>query len=252
MLDYRAWIAAGLILVSAGGAYLFWLHRTRAMYAARSLTGPARRPDTPNQPLTDTLHIEGCEKNYIVKHGEVVEPRAVPGSPLDRFRNVYGKETKREDRGILNWDEYAFTLKNGYFGPDNPGNFVGISVNGGHVVQTLDGIELGIDSFGTIFRKLRDQNIAVHERIDGGEGNWTLTVSFYSACGPKFRSEYSRTLPRSPDLDNLIQPKTKQPKGVDPEMWRSDIFLNKVAFDYALVPSDGQDDSTSGNPSEHQ
>jgi hypothetical protein len=249
MLDYRAWIAACLILVSASGAYLFWLHRTRALYTARSLTAPRQPSASGSQPVTDTLHVEGCEKNFIVKRGELVEPRVVPDAPLDQFRSVYGKEMKRESKDFLSWDQYAFTLTRGYYGAESLGNSVDISVNQGHVVQTLDGVELGIDSFGTILRKMRDQNIAVHQRIDRPEGNWTLFVSFYSACGHKYRSEYSRTIPGSAEIDKMILPPANDPAGSGAP-WRSDVFMNKVVFDYDLVASNGRDDSGNGTPAE--
>lgn len=247
MLDYRAWMIAGAILLTAAGAYVIWITRPRAVLPSRSLSASGHNP---NQPITSSLHVEGCNEDFIVKPGELVEPRVVPGASLDQFRSVYGKESKREDKGIRTWDQEAFSLANGDFGAEKPGNFVQLSLNRGHVVETLDGVELGIDSFGTIFRKMRDKKVEVHERIDGGEGNWTLIVSFYSACGHKFRSEYSRMLPGSPDLDKFILPQAATVKG-QTMPWRSDVFMNKVVYDYTLVPSNGTDESIAGSPSEH-
>jgi hypothetical protein len=253
MLDRRAWIVTCLIVLLAAGAYLLWLTRARAVQNSRSLSA-APPPANGAQGKTKSLHVEGCKDDFIVEPGELVEPRVVPGASLEQFRTVYGpeskKEAKRKEPRVLAWTGFAYSLTEGNFGVDNPQNFVQVQLNQGHVVETLDGIELGLDSFGTIFRKMRDRKIEVHERIDGAEGNWTLIVSLYSSCGRKFRSEYSRTLPGSPELDRLIEPRT----GADGRMglFRSDAFMNKVVSDYTMVPSEGHDESDEGQPSEHE
>jgi len=252
MLDFRAWIIAGVIILSAAGAYVVWVTRPRAVINARSLTA-SQHPSNSQSPTTKSLHVDGCNEDFITKPGELVEPRVVPGASIEQFRTTYGKETKH-DKDSAEWDQYAFSLTTGNSGPDNAANFVSLSVNQGHVVETLDGIELGIDSFGAIFRKMRDKKVEIHERIDGGEGNWTLIVSIYSACGHKFRSEYSRTIPASPSIDKMIIPHQTNPDGsVKPTSgaFRSDVFMNKVVANYSLVPSNGHDDSPTGSPSEH-
>jgi hypothetical protein len=257
MLDYRAWIIAGVIILSAAGAYVIWVTRPRAVTNARSLTAGGHPANSPTTPVTKSLHVDGCNEDFIVQPGELVEPRVVPGGPLEQFRTIYGQETKH-GKDSATWDENAFSLtasnSDGNSGPDNGANFVNLSVNQGHVVETLDGIELGIDSFGAIFRKMRDKKVEIHERMDGGEGNWTLIVSIYSACGHKFRSEYSRTLPGSTELEDLIIPHQTNPDGtVTPTSgpFRSDVFMNRVVTNYSLVPSQGHDDSPTGLPSEH-
>jgi hypothetical protein len=252
MLDYRAWIVASLIALSAAGAYVIWLERPRAGYNARSLTAANHPAGAQN--ITQTLHVEGCEKGFIVKTGELVEPRAVPGAPIDQFRNIYGKETKRNKSGILTWELDPYSLTEGSartdkLGNEEPGNFVGVSVNSGHVVETLDGIDLGIDSFATIYRKMRDRRIEVHERIDSSGDSRTFTVSFYSYCGHKFRSEYSRTLPASAELDNPPVPTATSPQ--NDVLSRAKAFMNKVVYDYSLVPSNGRDESVDASPSQH-
>jgi hypothetical protein len=250
MLDFRAWIIAGVIILAAVGAYVIWVTRPHAVMNARSLTSAA-------QPVTKTLHVDGCNEDFIIQPGELVEPRVVPGAPIEQFRTIYGTETKH-DKDSATWDQYAFSLtaskSKSNSEPDNGANFVNLSVNQGHVVETLDGVELGIDSFGAIFRKMRDKKVEIHERIDSSEGNWTVIVSIYSACGHKYRSEYSRTLPGSPDIDKLILPHQTNPDGtVKPTTgpFLSDIFMNKVVSNYSLVPSQGHDDSPTGLPSEH-
>jgi hypothetical protein len=245
MLDRRAWIVSCLIVLLSAGAYVIWITRPRASYTARSLTAPPTSKIT-----TRTLHVDGCDKNFIVKIGELVEPRIVPGASLDQFRNIYGKETRREDRQNATWRRDAFSLTDGYYGPESLGNEVNISVNQGHVVQTLDDVELGLDSVGTLFRKMRDRKVEAHERIDSSDGKWRLTVSFFSACGRKYRSEYSVRLPGSPQTDNSILPLANGPQNGGRPL-RSGAFMNKVIYDYSLVPSGGKDEPAAGNPAEH-
>jgi hypothetical protein len=255
MLDYRAWIIAGLILLSAAGAYVIWLTRPRAVAQTRSLSAAGHPSSAASK--TSTLHVEGCNEDFIVKPGELVEPRAVPGASLDQFRNIYGTETKHDKTGILTWDRDPYSLTEGPSGSQEHENFVQLSLNQGHVIETLDGVDLGIDSFGAIFRQMRDRKVEAHESIEHSDNNWTLRVSMYSACGHKFRSEYSRTIPGSPEVDRLIAPRTTTPDGhalpvtVPPGLWRSDIFMNKVIFQYALTPSNGHDAPMEGSPSEH-
>ena len=250
MLDFRAWIVSGLILLSAASAYLLWIYRPKATYNARSLSVGGHPADSASKPATKSLHVEGCSEDFIVNPGEIVEPTVVPGASEEQFVRAYGKETKRDTQGILAWDKYEYTLTDGYFGAGNPGNFVRISLNSGHVLETLDGIELGIDSLGTIFRKMRDKKVEVHERIRRDGGHWILTVSMYSSCGRKFRSEYFRGIPSDPETDSLINRRVAGPDGKAGPL-RSDIFMNKVVYDYNLETSEGKDDSTEGEPSEH-
>ena len=250
MLDRRAWIVSSILVLLAVGAYVLWITRPRAKYEARSLSAAQRPPNQNPNIGTRTLHVEGCNKDFIVKIGELVEPRAVPGAPLERFREIYGEETKRPDRRSFTWSPNAFSLTENDYGPESLGNHVVLSVNQGHVVQTLDDIELGLDSMGTVFRKMRDRKIEVHERIEGAEGNWMLTVSFFSACSRKYRSEYSVILPGTPQIENSImtQDKNTQQAG---KSWNSDVFMNKIIYSYSLVPSGGKDESSEGTPSQH-
>lgn len=250
MLDRRAWIISSLIVIVAVGAYVIWITRPRAKYEARSLSAAQRPPNKNPNIGTRTLHVEGCDKDFVVKIGELVEPRAVPGTPLERFRSIYGKETKHPNRQGYTWDPNAFSLTESNYGPESLGNNISISVNQGHVVQTLDDIELGLDSMGTLFRKMRDRKVEVHERIEGAEGNWMLTVSLFSACGRRYRSEYSVVLPGTPQIEHSIMAQGKYPQKVD-KLWNSDVFMNKVVYQYTLTPSNGQDETMEGSPSEH-
>jgi hypothetical protein len=250
MLDLRAWIIAGLILLSLAGAYVIWITRPRAVYTARSLSAPGRHPNSPSQPATKSLHVEGCKEDFIVSPGELVEPTVVPGAPLEQFRTTYGTETKRQSPGVWQWKQDEFLLTAGDYGPQNAADFVQISMNSQHIVETLDGIELGLDSFGTIFRKMQDKKVEIHERIAHGDNNWTFIVTMYSACGHKFRSEYTRTIPSDPETDRKIANLAPAANG-QPSPWRSDVFMNKVVYDYSMKPSSGTNNSNEGSPSEH-
>ncbi len=257
MLSLRVWIITALIVLATVGAYVVWATRARVNYTSRSLSAAPTPTHTAAKLATHPLHIAGCNDDFIVKVGELVEPRVVPGAPLEDFRRVYGKETYRDKLGLATWDPDPFTLTEGSLSPDKSKSFVALSVNQGHVVETLDGIELGIDSLGTVFRKMRDRGVETHERILRNDGNWTLVISFYSTCARKYRSEYSRTLLATPEIDKLITPRPQNSTNPDgtptqgPQPWRSDVFMNKVVTQYTLLPSNGHDDSIEGSPSDH-
>jgi hypothetical protein len=250
MLDFRAWIIAGLVLLSAAGAYVIWITRPRAGYAARSLSAARPPSNLASQPVTKSLHVEGCKDDFLVNPGELVEPRVVPGSTLDQFRNIYGKESDKEGPSIFVWSGEAYDLRMIRANAEEPEDSVQISLNGRHVLETIDGIELGLDSFGTIFRKMRDRKVEAQEHIRRSGDHWILTVSIHSSCGGKFRSEYFRSIPASPETDSLIN---RRSIGTDgrPGQLRSDVFMNKVVYDYIMETSDGKDGSNTGEFSEH-
>ena len=166
MLDWRALLIAALLVASAIGAYVAWSVRTRSLYAVRSLSAAPSRPAGSAQPLTHSLHVDGCEDDFIVKVGELVEPRLVPGASLEQARLIYGPETKRDKSGITTWERDPYTLTEGNFAV----GFVHIAVKQGHVVETLDGVDLGIDSFAAILRKMRDKKVEVDERARSRRG----------------------------------------------------------------------------------
>jgi hypothetical protein len=274
MLDRRAWIITGIILVVIAGAYVLWFTRPRAGYNARSLSASGHPANSPRQPATTNLHVEGCREDFLVKPGEIVEPKAAPGASLDQFLNLYGPETKpkplkhgeakQQVAGIHTWDLYEYTLTAGDFTAgdpqnSNPQNSVHFSLKPGHVLETLDDVELGIDSMGTVFRKMRDRMIEVHETIERTDGNWTLRISIPSACGRNFRSEYSRTLPSDPETDRQIEKEIASQNtasggkaGTSPALLRSDMFMNKVVSEYTLSVANGNYVPREGSPSEHE
>jgi hypothetical protein len=249
MLDYRAWIVACVILLSTAGAYLLWIYRPKATYNVRSLSAGGHPSDTASRPVTKSLHVEGCREDFIVSPGELVEPTVVPGASLDSFRGVYGKETKRDPQGALTWDKYEYSLTADGFGSSGPGSSLSVSLNSGHILESLDGVELGLDSMGTIFRKMRDKKVEVRERIRRDGDRWVLTLSLDSACGRGFRSEYFRSLPSDLDTDGKINRRVAGPDG-KPGPLRSDVFMNKVVYDYVMETS--KDDVGEGEPSEHE
>jgi hypothetical protein len=251
MLDYRAWIVACVLLLSAAGAYLVWIYRPKATYNARSLSSGAHPADSSSKPATKSLHVEGCKEDFLVSPGELVEPTVAPGASLDQFRSAYGKESREKELGVYTWTTEEYDLRMAHAGGANPDSVIQIALNGAHVVETLDGVELGLDSFGTIFRKMRDRKVEVHERIRRDADHWILTVSMDSSCGRQFRSEYFRSIPASPEIDNLINRRVAGTDG-KPGLLRSDVFMNKVTYDYILQTSDGKEDLSEGEPSEHE
>jgi hypothetical protein len=259
---YRAWIAAVVLLLAIAGGCLVWVHRTRAGYHARSLSASNRPPEA-QKDKTRTLHVDGCDKDFLVKIGELVEPRVIPGAPLAAFEQIYDTPSKRSKTGVTLWNLDPFLLSEGAGAGSTQQPFVSVSIYQGHVVQTLDDIELGIDSFASIFRKARDRNIEIHERIRHNTGpvpgfdgeSWTLTVSFDSSCSRRFRSEYSRTLAATPEIDGQINPPLSKSDGqsaMQQAPYRSNVFMNKLVSEYTMVLSNGQNDSHFGSPSEHE
>jgi len=254
MLDYRAWIAACVLLLSAAGAYLLWIYRPKATYNARSLSAGAHRPSQAQAqalPVTKSLHVDGCRQDFIVSPGELIEPTVVPGASLEQMLSVYGPEPKRDKNDALTWDKYEYSLTEGGFGAGNPGSFLRISLNSGHILESLDGVELGLDSMGTIFRKMRDKKVEVDERIRRDGDRWILTMSLDSACGRSYRSVYFRSLPSDPETDRLINRRVAGADG-KPGPLRSDIFMNKVVYDYVMETADSKDAALQGEPSEHE
>jgi hypothetical protein len=254
MVQTRAWIFVILILLSAAAGYILWLKLPHTAVANKELSVVGRRPTPAADAKKRTLHIDGCNADFSVAIGELVEPRVTPGSLKDQFRSVYGKETKHDKLGNLIWVQDPLSLTDNENSRDSSAKYVSVAVNQGHVVETLDGMELGIDTFTSIFRKMRDKKIDVQERIDHVDGYWVYTIALYSACSHKYRSEYTRTLPESPELDKqmtaLMAPQPANLAG-QPAPVLTNPFMNKVVYDYNLVISNGSDSPAPGKPSIH-
>jgi hypothetical protein len=254
MLDFRAWIIAGVLVAAAAGAYLIWLTRAHVQYTARSLSAAPHSANQtasqPAKPVTRSLHVDGCKEDFIVSPGEIVEPRVVPGATIDQFRAVYGPETKQPQPGVFDWHTEAFEMEAVEPMPNQTASLQ-MSLNSGHIVESLDGVELGLDSFATILHKMQDRKVEVHERIRHTQDHWILTLTMFSACGRNFRSEYIRSLPDDPETSRLINRRVTGGNGQQ-GLIRSDIFMNKVVYDYTMVPANGSDDDPgAGEPSEH-
>jgi hypothetical protein len=257
-LDPRAWIIAGATVVVIAVASVIWVNRPKAGYTGRSLSATPHSAES--QPVVKTLHVDGCHEDFLINPGESVEPRLAPGAPLEQFLTLYGPELAgkpllqygipRQPDGTHQWNLELFRLAV-LSKQQQPGenDRIQMSLNSGHVVESLDGVELGLDSFGTILRKMRDKKVEIHQRIRREESvdpdkpaHWVLTVSIYSACGKSFRSEYFRRIPSDPETDRQINPRVPALPGQFVPL-RSDVFMNKVVYDYILQDSNGSDDN---------
>jgi hypothetical protein len=273
-VDFRAWlpawIIAGAIVLLIAVAYVIWVNRPRAGYNTRSLSASHSNP-AKSAPVTKSLHVDGCHEDFIVNPGELVEPRLAPGAPIEQFRSIYGDELTGKDlryKGLPDqppsthqWNTDALQLavsEPGINASQQPAR-IQMSLNSGHIVESLDGIELGLDSFGTILRKMRDKKVEIHQRIrhvpnedPTKPDHWILTVSLYSSCGKAFRSEYFRSIATDEETDRQINRREPGTNG-QPGPLRSDVFMNKVAYDYILETSNGSDDDPSaGEPAERE
>jgi hypothetical protein len=126
------------------------------------------------------------------------------------------------------WVSYPFTLTEIPW--TEPA--VHLAVNTGHVVETLDGVELGIDSFATIRHKMRDKKVEIDEQVTGDGQHWTLTTTLSSACSRRFLSQYSRTLEATAEVNRAVAPVPGPDGKLGP--LRPDVFLNKVVYEYRL------------------
>lgn len=225
----RALLITFAILAAALGGYLYWLHRAHAYIHVRSLTAaPARREAAPK---TRILVVPGCERSFLVKVGELVEPEITPSATPETLAlatRLYGKPTRKSH--ALIWSQDAFTLA------EPAADRLMLTLETGHVVQTLDDIELGIDSFNAIRAKMRDRNLPVSDALVHGQHTWTYQLSIPSSCGASWSSTYSRTLPETPELDAEILPPANSP---DPAP-RAAAFFNKIATEYTLTRAKSQ------------
>ena len=219
------------LLVSLGlvaavlGAYLYWLHRTQAYLHLRSLSAPPVHHAA--EARTRVLRVSGCQRDFLVKVGELVEPQITPSSSpsdLAQAEKLYGAAQRFRHSPAMVWKQNAFTLT------EWPPNTLQLSLNTGHVVQTLDGIELGVDSFNAIRARMRDHNLPFTDELVHGHQSWTYRLTIPSSCGPAWRSIYARTLPETPELDAQIHPPAGSP---DPSP-RPAAFFNKLALEYTL------------------
>ena len=221
----RAVLLAFGLLAAALGAYLYWLHRTQAYLHLRSLTAPPVHHAS--EARTRVLHVPGCQRDFIVKVGELVEPQITPSSSpndLALAEKLYGAAHRIRHSPAMVWEQNAFTLT------EWPPETLQLALNTGHVVQTLDGIELGVDSFNAIRARMRDHNLPFKDELVHGNQSWTYRLTIPSSCGPAWRSIYERTLTETPELDAQIYP----PAGSTDHSPRPAAFLNRLALEYTL------------------
>ena len=225
----RALLITVAILAGALGGYLYWLHRAHAYIQVRSLTAPP--PRRAAAPSTRILFVPGCERSFLVKVGELVEPQITPSSTPETLAlatRLYGKPTRKSHSLI--WSQDAFTLA------EPAADRLLLTLETGHVVQTLDDIELGIDSFNAIRAKMRDRNLPVSDALVHGQHTWTYQLMIPSSCGSRWSSTYSRTLPETPDLDAQILPPANSPNPAP----RAAAFFNRIASEYTLTRAQSQ------------
>ncbi len=225
----RALLITVAILAGALGGYLYWLHRAHAYIHVRSLTAPPTRQAV--APRTRILLVPGCERSFLVKVGELVEPEITPSATpeaLATATRLYGRPTHKSHSLI--WSQNAFTLT------EPAADRLRLTLETGHVVQTLDDIELGIDSFNAIRAKMRDRNLPVSDALVHGPHTWTYQLTIPSSCGANWSSSYSRTLPETPDLDAQILPSANSPNPAP----RAAAFLNRIATEYTLTRAKSQ------------
>lgn len=221
----RALLITFAILATALGGYLYWLHRAHAYIHVRSLTAAPPHRQAPAK--TRILIVPGCERSFLVKVGELVEPQITPPAALAQANRLYGKPARKPH--ALIWEPDAFTLTEPLLGTSSASLHLALHI--GHVVQTLDDIELGIDSFNAIRAKMRDRNLPVTDKLVHGNHAWTYQLTIPSSCGAEWSSTYARTLPETPELDAQILPPANSP---DPSP-RPAAFFNKLAMDYTLA-----------------
>jgi len=248
MPDIRSVVIALVLLALAAGAWFLFITKPKATYSVKQDKAAHDAAASALLAGTTTLHVEGCTADFPIRPGERLEPRVLPGASRDQFRNIYGKETTLDKSGSLVWKLEPYTVTD--FESGKPNAAVTIQMAQGHVLRTLDGIDLGVDTFHSILRRNMGLWIEVHERIEKREDEWVLNLSFYSACGKKYRSVYSWTLPSSPETDRLIHLPTETPQTPKSPL-NSNTFYNKVVENYRLEFANGTDDTTLGTPSAH-
>ncbi len=229
-MDRKALIASVTVVACLLAAALVWQARIETNGASRSLTAAPPQPAQAARPETHPLHVDGCSQDFVVKVGELIEPRVTPGASLTQLRAIYGPEAKTRQAApnLATWTPRPYTLT-AWSGPSPA---IHIALNIGHVVETLDGIELGIDSFASIRHKMRDKKVEIDEQVTGDGQHWTLTTTLVSACNRHLVSQYSRTLDASDEVNRAVAP-LPGPDG-KPGPLRPDVFLNKVVYEYTL------------------
>ncbi len=226
----RALLISVALLAAALGGYLYWLHRARAYMHVRSLTAASARHAAIAR--TRILHVSGCERDFLVKVGELVEPEITPSLLPDTLQlatQLYGRPAQRRHPRALIWTRDAFTLTEIF--PRTSAPELQLDLHTGHVVQTLDGVELGVDSFNAIRARMRDHNLPVADSLTHEDHSWTYRLTIPSSCGGAWTSVYSRTLPETADLDALIFPPVSSPDHSP----RPAAFLNKLTTEYTLT-----------------
>jgi hypothetical protein len=189
------------------------------------------------------VHIEGCAGYVQPPYGEMLEPRVLPGAPIEEFRQTYGKESKHvEENKEWEWQTEAIDLHGWGDGQEEKARSIGLDVKPGHVIATPDGVELGKDTFASLLQKMKDRGVDVSERMEGADRTWILFASFRSVCNPDDWSEYSWYLDGTSTVD----------EGVGNSIpFHSTVFLQKVVEHYSTGSGKESEGEIEGQPASH-
>lgn len=206
-------------------------------------TAALERPRAPESVPALATHIDGCRSYIEPPNGVDVEPKILPGAPIENLRHLYGQESKH-DKTINEWEWRTkdFSLHRWGLSDQDKARSIGIDVNPGRIVATPDGVELGKDTFAAIVPKMNDRGVAVTEHMEGADGTWILFVSFPSTCDSQYWSEYTWYLDGTPSVEKAIG-------NVVP--FRSDVFLQEVVKHYDVEASNEPEGEVEGQPSVH-
>jgi hypothetical protein len=151
-----------------------------------------------------------------------IAPEALPGDPIESFKSAYGiPSVESGDTSIWQMKGMSITA---YKKRDGTIARVAFHVEKGITARTPDGIVLGKDTFRDVIERARRDHLQIHERIESGDGIWSLKVYFVSKVRPEDVSVYLWFLPGNDLVDGQID------RGTLP--LHSDKFLSIVVRDY--------------------
>jgi hypothetical protein len=250
MTRFQPWIVIIPFFAFAAATWLFFAKVHHSGLQQEKIT-QASKPSNQSptlSPAAKTLHIEGCDTDFPVKPGEQIEPQVVPGVTVEKIRSIYGKESKKDELGVLTWNLDGYSLSDDLSKTHVEQGTVSLFPNHGQILTTTDGIELGKDTFATLLQKTKARGIPIHESMDGPEGSWMLLVWFPSMCNSKFRSVYTWIIRGSQTVDEQILPAVKD--GGAP--WRSNVFLDEKVQYFSMEPAHEPAEELNYHPSVHQ
>jgi len=96
----KAWVVTSVVLLMACSAigWFIWSGSPRhsaALPSQNAMVAAASSAQSDKAAPASRVHIEGCAGYVQPPYGEMLEPRVLPGAPIEEFRQTYGKETPR-------------------------------------------------------------------------------------------------------------------------------------------------------------